>query len=516
LGKSAIPENQQPRHKGTWYIVLINYLYSGFKTQSVSFFKCLKARTQEHAEGIKPLNTNKKKLISAILIIIAVFIFLILQNRTSKKQPDSIINKVVATVKGTSGLLKQSGSAGTQSANTHDISIFTDKYDREQSLSTAEQYASQWEQRLSATERCLSQTGSISTPGQLASQQGLSAAEQFPNFQTKSNSTLDQSGSQQGLSAAEQFLNFQTGSNSTLDQSGSQRELSAAEQLIFQREQSIFLSGQTQQNEAISAISQKKYQNVRRTTPIQPSPMPVQRTIPSNMVYINIGSFEMETVMDEHDTGENVSVQHVTVNSFYIAKYEVTQREYESVMGKNPSYFKGSNLPVENVSWFDTIEYCNALSRREGLTPAYTITGLGPDREVTWDRNANGYRLPTEEEWVYACRANKTTSFNTGNSINMNMSNYFGRSTVNVGSYQPNDWGLYDMHGNVSEWCWNLYISTSDNITRIIRGGSWLNTSMRLRLSFRDHYFPNMRTISIGFRVVKNNYEIPRLMALRR
>jgi formylglycine-generating enzyme required for sulfatase activity len=224
------------------------------------------------------------------------------------------------------------------------------------------------------------------------------------------------------------------------------------------------------------------------------------------MKMLSGGTFEMETVLnEEEDTEENIIVQNVTVNSFYISKYEVTQREYENVMKKNPSYFKGPNLPVENVSWFDAIEYCNALSRREGLALAYTITGTGSSRVVTWNRSANGYRLPTEEEWVYACRANTTTPFNTGKSINRNMSNYFGRRTVNIGSYQPNAWGLYDMHGNVSEWCWNLFnTSSSSSETRIIRGGSWLNTSMRLRTSFRDHYFPNMRTMSIGFRIAQN------------
>jgi formylglycine-generating enzyme required for sulfatase activity len=259
-----------------------------------------------------------------------------------------------------------------------------------------------------------------------------------------------------------------------------------------------------QQNEA-ELISQIEFQNARRPIPVQPAPPPVRRMISANMVLMSSGSFEMDIIIDEENPESNIEFHHVTVNSFYIAKYEVTQREYQNVMGNNPSYFKGQNLPVENVSWFDAIEYCNALSKREGLTLAYTITGSGNDRVVTWNKNANGYRLPTEEEWVYACRANTTTPYNTGDSISRNMSNYFGRRTVNVGSYQPNSWGLYDMHGNVSEWCWNLFISTSsENITRIIRGGSWLNTSMRLRSSFRDHYFPQLHTMTIGFRIAQN------------
>jgi formylglycine-generating enzyme required for sulfatase activity len=410
------------------------------------------------------------------------------------------------------------------------------------------------QQGSTAAGQLLSQTGSLSS-GQTATQQGSTEAGQrlsqtgslssgqtaTQQESTEAGQHLSQTGSlSSGQTATQQESTealSQTGSLSSEQaaaqqgQAGSQGQgISAAAQLALQEGQSIFATGQTsqsgvransgntggttgtasttssvsgqaQQNEA---ISQREFQNARRTTPAQPAPPPVRRIISANMLLVNSGSFEMENVLDEQDTGENAELLQVTITSFYIAKYEVTQREYENVMGKNPSYFKGSNLPVENVSWFDAIEYCNALSRREGLNLAYTITGSGSSRVVTWNRNANGYRLPTEEEWVYACRANTTTPFNTGNSISRNMSNYFGRRTVNVGSYPPNAWGLYDMHGNVSEWCWNLNISASDNITRVIRGGSWLNTSMRLRSSFRDHYFPQLHTMSIGFRIVQS------------
>jgi len=259
-----------------------------------------------------------------------------------------------------------------------------------------------------------------------------------------------------------------------------------------------------QQNGVNPSIAQSEFTEAGRRVPAPPAPPPVKRIISANMVLISSGNFEMDYSFSD-DPDEDIVLRQVTVNAFYISKYEVTQREYESVMRNNPSYFKGQSLPVENVTWFDAIEYCNALSAREGLTLAYTITGSGNDRIVTWNRNANGYRLPTEEEWVYACRANTTTPFNTGNNISRNLSNYFGRRTVNVGSYAPNNWGLYDMHGNVSEWCWNLFINaSSEYITRIIRGGSWLNTSVRLRSSFRDHYYPHLRTMSIGFRVALN------------
>lgn len=120
---------------------------------------------------------------------------------------------------------------------------------------------------------------------------------------------------------------------------------------------------------------------------------------------------------------ETDEVQHnVTVSNFYIGRYEVTQKQYEEVMGENPSNFKGDNLPVENVSWYDAIDFCNKLSQNEGLTPVYTIDG----DNVGWDRSANGYRLPTEAEWEYAARAGTTTPFNTEDSISDEEANYYG------------------------------------------------------------------------------------------
>jgi formylglycine-generating enzyme required for sulfatase activity len=231
------------------------------------------------------------------------------------------------------------------------------------------------------------------------------------------------------------------------------------------------------------------------------------------MGFIESGTYYMGSPDTEEDRDINEMQRLVTMRPFHIGKYEVTQKEYQEVMGKNPSYFLGDNLPVENVSWFDAIEYCNALSRREGLPVAYTITGTGNNRIVTWDQDSLGYRLPTEAEWEYACRAGTRTPYNTGNSINnRNQANYFSNGTRNVGSYPPNNWGLYDMHGNVAEWCWDLYSNYNASLDnennpaenhRVFRGGSWFNLTMRLRSAFRDHYFPNYRTVSIGFRVVR-------------
>jgi len=231
------------------------------------------------------------------------------------------------------------------------------------------------------------------------------------------------------------------------------------------------------------------------------------------MVRIEGGTFTMGSPANEAGRFDDEGPQHrVTVSTFYMSKYQVTRAEYESVMKTNPSNFKGANLPVEQVSWYNAVEYCNALSQREGLTPAYNIdkSRKDPDNKsglddlkwiVTRNPNANGYRLPTEAEWEYACRAGTTTPFNTGNNITTNQANYDGNypynnnakgtyreKTTPVGSFAPNPFGLYDMHGNVWEWCWDWYGNYKNEAQtnptgavsgayRVIRGGGWYITA---------------------------------------
>ena len=255
----------------------------------------------------------------------------------------------------------------------------------------------------------------------------------------------------------------------------------------------------------------------------------------NDLILINGGTYLMgspETEM-QRETDE---VQHeVTVSDFYIGRYEVTQKEYEEVMGENPSNFEGENLPVENVTWYDAIEYCNKLSEKERLTPVYTIDG----ENVSWDRSANGYRLPTEAEWEYAARAGTTTPFNTENSISDEEANYYGhypygieenyftqenletepgqyrQTTVEVDSFSPNKWGLYNIHGNVAEWCFDYYgaydLENTDNPSgpttgtlRINRGGGWNDYAKHLRCAYRASTTPDQKMSNIGFRVVRN------------
>ncbi|GHV79961.1 hypothetical protein AGMMS49944_17520 [Spirochaetia bacterium] len=287
---------------------------------------------------------------------------------------------------------------------------------------------------------------------------------------------------------------------------------------------------QASNNTQIPAIYSQYFETAylgKGAAPVQPSATRSTPTIPDGFVKINGGTFLMGSPSSEAERG-NREVQHkVTVSGFYMGKYEVTQREYEAVMGTNPSYFKGPNLPVETVSWFDAVEYCNKRSQREGLTAAYTISGSGNNRTVSWNRNASGYRLPTEAEWEYACRAGTATPFSTGNNITTSQANYDGNSPYNsnakgtyrekttaAGSFTPNSWGLYDMHGNVWEWCWDWYDDYSNGAQteptgaasgsyRVLRGGGWLYSAHFLRSAYRLSATPSYRTNLYGFRVVR-------------
>ena len=226
------------------------------------------------------------------------------------------------------------------------------------------------------------------------------------------------------------------------------------------------------------------------------------------MVEIPGGTFMMGSPANEAERGSDESPQHqVTVPSFSIGKYELTQAQYQAIMGSNPANFKGNNRPVENVRWGDAVAFCEKLSQRTGKK----------------------YRLPSEAEWEYACRAGTTTPFYFGESITPELVNYDGnysyasaskgqyrQQTTDVGTFPPNAFGLYDMHGNVLEWCQDDYKENYTNAPtdgsaltilssagKLLRGGSWNDDPEHCRSAYR--YLSNLDRnygTYIGFRVV--------------
>jgi formylglycine-generating enzyme required for sulfatase activity len=187
--------------------------------------------------------------------------------------------------------------------------------------------------------------------------------------------------------------------------------------------------------------------------------------------------------------------------------------------------------PVEQVSWYDALVFCNKLSISEGLSPAYSIGGKTNPTEwgdvpttidATWDAvtvvsGSKGYRLPTEAQWEYACRAGTTTAYHTGAAITDNTGWYSansGSKTHEVGKKQANSFGLYDMHGNVYEWCWDWYDDYADGAqtnptgptsgaNRVLRGGSWDHSAVYARSAYRVCDGPHARYFTVGFRLLR-------------
>ncbi|ALB43585.1 hypothetical protein AA650_16705 [Anabaena sp. WA102] len=227
------------------------------------------------------------------------------------------------------------------------------------------------------------------------------------------------------------------------------------------------------------------------------------------MVEIPGGTFMMGSPANEAERGSDENPQHqVTVPSFCMGKYELTQAQYQAIVGNNPAKFKGDNRPVENVSWDDAVAFCQKLSQRTGKK----------------------YRLPSEAEWEYACRAGTTTPFYFGESITPELVNCDGnypyasapegqyrQQTTDVGTFPPNAFGLYDMHGNVWEWCQDDYQENYINAptdggastvlsatSRLLRGGSWLNRAGDCRSAHRHGDLRDYRYGRCGFRVVSS------------
>lgn len=234
---------------------------------------------------------------------------------------------------------------------------------------------------------------------------------------------------------------------------------------------------------------------------------------PGNMVLVAGGTFPMGS--KEGSSGE-IPQHKITLTGYYIGKYEVTQAEWLEVMGYNPSSFPGAACPVENVSWFDAVEYCNKRSRLEGLIPCYA----GRGNNITCNFTNNGYRLPTEAEWEYACRGGcKSHGFEFSGSNNtdeVGWDNKTGRQSQPVGEKKANELGIFDMSGNVAEWCWDWYEpgyyrsspplnpqGPAQGMRRVVRGGCFFFPEERLRCTAREKFLPLKRTLICGFRVVR-------------
>ncbi|MDQ2846409.1 MAG: formylglycine-generating enzyme family protein [Actinomycetota bacterium] len=188
----------------------------------------------------------------------------------------------------------------------------------------------------------------------------------------------------------------------------------------------------------------------------------------------------------------------VHVEPFLLDPLPMTQATYTEIAGGFLGEPQAGQQPVRDVSWFDAIGCCNALSEREGLAPAYEIAD-----QVEWNPQAAGYRLPTEAEWEHACRASTSGArYGELDNIAWYRANS-GERAHDVGGKQPNAWGLYDMLGNVWEWCWDIYDPEVYGNYRVLRGGGWFDEHWSCRASVRRRSHPTYRIDDVGFRVAR-------------
>lgn len=194
----------------------------------------------------------------------------------------------------------------------------------------------------------------------------------------------------------------------------------------------------------------------------------------------------------------------VEVQPFLLAKFPVTQELYFEIIKERPSTFIGDRLPVETVTWIDAVIFCNTLSSLKGLKPCYTLHD--ENEEISFDVTADGFRLPTETEWEYACKAG-TTAIRYGelDRIAWFKANSEKKTHV-VGEKEPNQWGLYDMLGNVWEWCSDIYDETVYGSYRIFRGGGWCDEERSVMATTRRRSHPlKFKIDDLGFRIAKNS-----------
>jgi formylglycine-generating enzyme required for sulfatase activity len=251
--------------------------------------------------------------------------------------------------------------------------------------------------------------------------------------------------------------------------------------------------------------------------PPSAAPKIITTTTGLEMALIPAGEFIMG---DERGDADEKPAHKVKVSAFYLDTREVTQKAYQSLMEKNPSKFKGPDKPVDQVDWYHAILYCNLRSLKEGLKPCYDA------KTLACDFTATGYRLPTEAEWEYACRAGTLTKYSFGDEpAKLKASAWFkanaGQATHPVGQKAPNPWGLHDVHGNVAEWCHDVYGESYYQKTeakdprgpasgerRVLRGGSWRASEDGCGSSARNSETPAFADAcfgsdACGFRCVK-------------
>jgi len=189
----------------------------------------------------------------------------------------------------------------------------------------------------------------------------------------------------------------------------------------------------------------------------------------------------------------------VRVEPFELAAVPVTEAEYLAVIRQGPGTTSQSRLPVVDVSFFDALRYCNSLSERSGYAPVYRVQG----EDVEWDDSLDGYRLPTEAEWEYACRAGTTgPRYGPLDEIAWYRGNSADRRH-DVGGKRPNAWGLYDMLGNAWDWCWDIYDAQVYGSYRVLRGGGWFDEHWSCRASVRRRSHPSLQIDDVGFRIAR-------------
>ncbi|MFD4526782.1 formylglycine-generating enzyme family protein [Streptomyces sp. NPDC058470] len=193
-------------------------------------------------------------------------------------------------------------------------------------------------------------------------------------------------------------------------------------------------------------------------------------------------------------------VWSVELAPYRLGAFPVTRMLYTQVTGLRPSAADEDRFPVADISWWDAVRFCNALSRRDGLAPAYDLDA----EDIEWDTSADGYRLPTEAEWEHACRAGTSgPRYGPLDEIAWYRANSHDR-IHHVGGKRPNPWDLHDMLGNVWEWCWDTYDPEVYGTYRVLRGGGWFDEHWSCRSSVRRRSHPTFQVDDVGFRVARS------------